>query len=92
VLLHCDEGVNAEVKTTIVIKWFKLFDFLTSPPAVPLYLKAIRCIALFSSPLPFSQIGNLLAGWMHWYWGMPLQEAILSTELGTGCRVQQVRK
>lgn len=36
-----------------------------------------------------NEVGNLLAGWLHWYRGMPLQEAILSAELGTGVVVKQ---
>ncbi|GAX74509.1 hypothetical protein CEUSTIGMA_g1958.t1 [Chlamydomonas eustigma] len=36
-----------------------------------------------------AQVGDLLAAWLYWYKGMPLQEAILSTQMGTGCAVQQ---
>ncbi|KAG1671554.1 hypothetical protein FOA52_011276 [Chlamydomonas sp. UWO 241] len=36
-----------------------------------------------------AKCGNLLAGWLHWYCHMPLQEAILSAELATGTVVQQ---
>ena len=39
---------------------------------------------------PSVQAGNLMAGWLHRYMGMPLQEAILSMELGTEYAEQQV--
>ena len=36
-----------------------------------------------------SEVGGLLAGWLYWYQGLGLQEAILTTELGTGAAVKQ---
>eukprot|EP00955_Chlamydomonas_euryale_P034943 349929-Chlamydomonas_euryale.AAC.18 len=36
-----------------------------------------------------SKCGDLLAGWLHWFCHMPLQEAILSAELFMGSVVQQ---
>ena len=36
-----------------------------------------------------SEVGGLVAGWLYWYQGMGLQEAILTTEMGTGASVKQ---
>eukprot|EP00798_Chlamydomonas_sp_ICE-L_P009756 gene9756-7631_t len=36
-----------------------------------------------------AQVASLLAGWLHWYRRMPLQEALLSAELAMGCQVEQ---
>eukprot|EP00195_Chlamydomonas_chlamydogama_P000584 CAMPEP_0202922760 /NCGR_PEP_ID=MMETSP1392-20130828/78093_1 /ASSEMBLY_ACC=CAM_ASM_000868 /TAXON_ID=225041 /ORGANISM="Chlamydomonas chlamydogama, Strain SAG 11-48b" /LENGTH=614 /DNA_ID=CAMNT_0049616405 /DNA_START=224 /DNA_END=2068 /DNA_ORIENTATION=- len=36
-----------------------------------------------------AEVTRLLAGWLHWYRRMPLQEAILSAELATGTAIDQ---
>lgn len=52
-----------------------------------------RCaVLLHCDPGVQAKIGSLLAGWLHWYWHMPLQEAVLSAEMATGCTVDQVQQ